>query len=375
MNLQKNICIAFLGNAMHDSRITNLSKSLHENGCTVTTISFDWNLLQTDYDDGVLKIFKLAKNKFRLLFYLRFARLLISELMKSPAEIFFAEDIYTLPFVVITAKLKKAKVYYNSRELYAFLAGLRNRPWLQYVIKTIEKYFIKKVDLVLTTGEMDSEFLEKFYNITNTLVIRNIPLFQKPQNKINYREKYGISADKIILLYQGVLLEGRGISVVMQLMVNCRNTVLIILGDGEQKKNFQALSEKLQIADRIFFVGTINQKELINYTAGADVGLALIENISISYYHALPNKLFEYIMAEVPVFASNLPQMKAIVDAYQVGVSVDLENKSELETQLNNLLDDEQRRIKYKANCKTAAMELNWEKEISTLLHRIAVDN
>jgi glycosyltransferase involved in cell wall biosynthesis len=133
-------------------------------------------------------------------------------------------------------------------------------------------------------------------------LLSHIP-FQKPSCKIDFREEYGIPADKIILLYQGVLLEGRGIPLIMRTMRQVENSVLLILGDGEQKHNFQKLATELGVNDRIIFAGTIQQSELINYTAGADIGLSLIENISISYYHALPNKLFEDIMAGLPVLS------------------------------------------------------------------------
>jgi glycosyltransferase involved in cell wall biosynthesis len=363
MNPQNKICIAFLGNALHDSRIVNLANSLKGDGCSVSVISFDWFISSEDFFNDEIKIFKLTKGNFSLLFYLRFAWILTRELFRSNAHIYFAEDLYTLPFVTIIAKLKRAKVYYNSRELYPFLGGLRNRPFLQWVVKQIEKFFINKVDLVLTTGEMDSEFLEKFYGISNTVVIRNIPLFQTPSAKIDFRKVYGISDDKMILLYQGVLLEGRGIPLILRAMVKLPQTVLVILGDGEQKSNFQKLADELNISERVKYAGTINQRELINYTAGADVGLSLIENISVSYYHALPNKLFEYIMAGLPVLCSDLPQMKKIIDTYQVGESISIEDEENIYSILKRWIENPNLLVSYKINCERAGKELNWQEE------------
>lgn len=363
MNPQNKICIAFLGNALHDSRIVNLANSLKDDGCSVSVISFDWFISSEDFFNDEIKIFKLTKGEFSLLFYLRFAWILTRELFRSNAYIYFAEDLYTLPFVTIIAKLKRAKVYYNSRELYPFLGGLRNRPFLQWVVKQIEKFFIKKVNLVLTTGEMDSEFLEKFYGISNTVVIRNIPLFQAPSAKIDFRKVYGISDDKMILLYQGVLLEGRGVPLILRAMVKLPQTVLVILGDGEQKSNFQKLAMELDIAERVIYAGTINQRELINYTAGADVGLSLIENISVSYYHALPNKLFEYIMAGLPVLCSDLPQMEKIIDTYQVGESISIEDEENIYSILKRWIENPNLLVSYKINCERAGEELNWQEE------------
>jgi len=363
MNPQNKICIAFLGNALHDSRIVNLTNSLKGDGCSVSVISFDWFISSKNYSDDEIKVFKLTKGKFSLFFYLHFALILIRELFRTKADIFFAEDLYTLPFVTTIAKLKRAKIYYNSRELYAFLGGLRNRPILQSVVKQIEKFFIRKVDIVLTTGEMDSEFLEKFYGIDDTLVIRNIPLFQTPYAKIDFRKMYNISHDKMILLYQGVLLEGRGVPLIMRAMQKLPQTILIMLGDGEQKSNFQKLADELNISERVKYAGTINQKELINYTAGADVGLSLIENISVSYYHALPNKLFEYIMAGLPVLCSDLPQMKKIVESFQVGESISIEKEENIYSTLRRWIENPDLLVSYKKNCERAGKELNWQEE------------
>jgi len=367
----KKICIAFLGNAFNDSRITNLTNSLKEDGCKVSVISFDWFIKKENIFKDDIKVFRLHKGKFSLFFYLRFAFILSIELIKNKADIFFAEDFYTLPFVATIGKFKKAKIYYNSRELYAFIGGLRNRPILQSIIRLIEKFFIKKVDLVLTTGEMDSKFLENYYKIRNTLVIRNIPLYQEPTEIIDYRKKYNIPKNSLILLYQGVLIEGRGISLIIKSLQQLTDTYFIILGEGEQKNNFQKLANELNVGDRVIFAGVYEQSELINYTAGADIGLALIENISISYYHALPNKLFEYIMANLPVIVSNLPQMKKIVNDYNVGEVIDIEKGESIEPIIHKLKNNPELLYTYKSNCKKAAKELNWQEEYKRVKNKL----
>jgi glycosyltransferase involved in cell wall biosynthesis len=363
MKNQLNICLAYLGNPFHDSRMTNLPKSLKEDGCKVSIISFDWFISKRNYFDDEVKVFKLTKGKVSLFFYLSFARILIRELLKTKADIFFSEDIYTLPFVFIIGKLKRARVYYNSREIYAFIGGLRNRPYLQTLIRYIEKIFITKVDLVLTTGWMDSSYLEKSFGINNTLVIRNIPTYQTPKGIIDFRKLYGLDKNVIVLLYQGVLLEGRGVPNILRAMIKMPDTVLIIVGDGEQKSNFIKLAGTLGINDRVIFTGMISQKELINYTAGADIGLALIENISISYYYALPNKLFEYIMAGLPLLSSDLPQMKEVIEKYNVGESISIENDENIINAIRKWINEPGLLALYRKNCQSAALELNWHEE------------
>lgn len=360
----KKICISFLGNPFHDSRITNLKKSLEENNCKVKVIGFDWTTpgFKTYRDDDTV-VYKLRKTKFSLWFYGTFKLLLLFELFKVRADIYFAEEIYSLPYVKFRTFFGRGKVYYNSRELYAFLGGLRNRKFIQKIFTFIEKRLIRHVDLVLTTGEMDSDFLFNFYGIKNTLVIRNIPKLKTPGKKINLHEKLSISPGTKILLYQGVLIDGRGIELVIENLSRIENSVFVLLGDGDRKTKWQKFAEECNVSDRVFFLGTIPQEELINYTAAADLGICLIENISISYYHALPNKLFEYIMAGLPVVSSALPQMKQIVDEYKVGECIDIETNKNIAELINSLLNDTNRLEKYKSNCKEAAKELNWDVE------------
>lgn len=366
----KKICIAFLGNPYHDSRVTNLYDSLKQDGFEVSVISFDWFTTQ-NYSNEKYLIHKLSRKQGSLLFYLSFCLKLFISLSKTNADIFFAEDIYTLPFVVFWAKLKKAKVFYNSREIYAFIGGLRNKPTVQKIITAIEKFFIKKVDLVLTTGEMDTEFLKNFYSKKNVITVRNIPLYQKAENKFDFRKQFLIPNDFKILLYQGILIDGRGIQKIIEAIKKIPKVVFILLGEGAEKEKFIRIAKENKVSERVFFAGSFPQNELINYTAAADIGLALIENISISYYHALPNKLFEYIMAELPVISCDLPQMKNIVEKYKVGKVVNVDSIEEIVNAINELVNDEKKLLECKSNCIIAAKELNWQNEYQFLQKEI----
>ncbi|MDF1612102.1 glycosyltransferase [Stygiobacter electus] len=370
MHTKKKICIAFLGNPYHDSRVTNLYNSLVEDGYDVTVISFNWFSEEITNEKKYI-VHEISRKQGSLFFYLSFILKLFFSISKTNADIYFAEDIYTLPLIVFWGKLRKAKIFYNSREIYAFIGGLRNRPILQKFITSIEKYFIQKVDLVLTTGEMDTEFLKNFYHLNNVITVRNIPLYQSPTFNFDFRKKYNIPNEKKILLYQGILIDGRGIAIVIRALQKIQNAVFILLGDGSEKVKYINLAKKLNVNDKVFFAGSISQNELINYTSSADIGLALIENISISYYHALPNKLFEYIMAKVPVISCNLPQMKNIVEKYKVGKVINLENENEVVQTIQEMINNENQLIEFKKNCEAAAKELNWQKEYKILQKEI----
>ena len=369
MSSEKIATIAFLGNIDYDTRCLNLFNSLEQKGYDVNFIGFDWLTENFSTQKGKKTIYKLNKGFLSLTYYFNFIYKLKWNLFRSNASLFFAEDIYTLPFVVIFAKMKKAKVFYDSRELYGHLTGLKDKKFIQRILSWIEKKFIAKVDYIIVTGTMDAEYILDEFGLDNTIVLRNLPVYKKPEKKIDLRKKLFIRANKKILLYQGVVLEGRGLQPIFNVLKKLPNCVLVILGSGEHEEYFKDLADEMNLHSQVFFLGKVPQSELLNYTAAADVGLSLIENISLSYHYALPNKLFEYIMAEVPVVVSKLPQMMEIVVENSVGEVIDLDNREELIYKINSFIEEEELYAKYKTNCESASEVLHWDNEVDILFN------
>ena len=368
MSSQKKVLITFLGNINYDTRCRNLYDTFLVNGFDVEFIGFDWLTKDFNKSTGKISIHKLKKGFLSITFYLKFISLLKLKLLSTKAGIIFAEDIYTLPFVVILGKLKGAKVYYDSRELFGYLAGLKDKKFKQSFWKWVEKFFIKKADWIMVTGAMDGEFLKKEYDVKNIILLRNLPRYYKPELKPDLHSNLQIDKSKKIILYQGVLLKGRGIEKVFAVLKDLPGCIFILVGSGEYEEHLKKLAAEMTVAEQVYFLGKLTQEDLPKVTASADVGISLIENLSISYYYALPNKLFEYIMAEVPVIVSDLPQMKEIVEKYDVGSIVDFESKEDLTEAIKKITEDKTFHDSKKRNCRIAAQELNWENEVTSLL-------
>ena len=372
MSSKKKVLITFLGNINYDTRCKNLFDTLSTNGYEVEFIGFDWLTKGFKKEQGKISIFKLKKGFLSISFYLKFIWHIKLKLLSTKASIIFAEDIYTLPFAVIFGKLKRAKIYYDSRELFGYLAGLKEKRLKQSLWKWVEKFFIKKADYVMVTGQMDGEFLNKEYDLKNIVLFRNLPRYYKPTLNLDLHSHLQIDASKKIILYQGVLLKGRGIEKVFEVLKELPNHVFVIAGGGEFEEYYKKLAAKMDLVDQVYFLGKLTQEDLSKVTASADVGVALIENLSKSYYYALPNKLFEYIMAEVPVIASNLPQMKEVVEKYDVGFAINIESQTELISAIKKLAEDGNLQESKKQNCHIASQELNWEKEVTVLLKQLS---
>ncbi|MBE2280131.1 MAG: glycosyltransferase [Ignavibacteriaceae bacterium] len=350
--------IVFLGNINYDTRVKNFYDSLTAKGVIVSVICFDWIEGDTTFPGKNVKIYKLSKSS-PLLFYPKFIFFTIYNLLKFKGNKIFAEDIYTLPLAVIVAKLKRIKVIYDSRELFAFLAGLKNKKMTQRILTFIEEKFIRKTEKIIVTGSMDGVFISERYNLHKEKIIvhRNLPFYT---NSEIVKIEDGV---KIVLAYQGVLTAGRGLNNLFKALYQNSNYTLEITGSGDSLEKLKNDVSSLNLVDRVKFNGRVNQNLLTGYTKKAHIGTALIENLSLSYYYALPNKLFEFINAGKPVIVSKLPQMVEIIEKYDCGWVVDLEKENDLEELLDHLYNSKSEIEVKSQNCLKAAKTLNWEVE------------
>ena len=366
----KKIVIGFLGNLNYDTRTFNLFNSLGSKGHQVQFVGFDWLTpgFKTITENNV-SVKKLSKTKPSLFFYLRFFVSQLSSCLKIKADIYFASDFFSLPACVIAAKIRRAKTFYDSREIYTELPFHDNKPLVKKFFKVIEGFLIKRVENIFTTGEMDSQYIEKLYSLKKTYLLRNLPILRKNIIPVDYHTKYNIPESGIIILYQGIIVKGRGIDTYFKAVQNMESLYLFLLGGGEHVEFYKSLSDELNISNRVIFAGKISQDEILNYTAGAFAGLSLIDNISINNYYALPNKLFEYFMSGLPVIINDLPQMKKVVEDYDIGEVIDNVNEDELIVVLKNWMGNKNVYVSKKDNCKKASLELNWENEFNNIYH------
>jgi glycosyltransferase involved in cell wall biosynthesis len=342
---------------------------LNNSGHKISFIGYDW--LTDGFNpinkDGI-KVTKLKK-RISIFFYLHFFISQLFDFLRIKTDIYFSADFYSLPAAVIAAKLKRAMVFYDSREIYTELPALLNRPVLKKIFRIFEQYFIKRVDAVFTTGEMDSEYIEKLFEIKRPYLLRNLPLFTDDLTPINYYRKYKIPETAKVILYQGIIVLGRGIETCFKALKKNNNLILVLLGGGEDYEHYKSLSQNMGINNRVIFAGKITQDELLNYTAGAFAGLSLIDDISINNKYALPNKLFEYVMSGVPVIASDLVQMKKIIKEYNIGEVITESDEDELIDVINKWESNPDYYNALKENCRIACRTLNWENEFSNVDH------
>ncbi len=337
--MNKNAVIIYLGDFFFDARAINMSLSLRSFGYNVSIVSTDQTpSVSPDFKNIQFYYIKLINSNFKK--YLEFIKKVNQILKKNSFSVVIAGDLYSLASGVF---YKKGQLIYDSREIYSKLSAHENKPFIRFCVSLYEKIFLKFVDKVIVTAPSDLKYLQNKYSNYKSCswhVIHNFPLFLCSNSKINIRTKFNIPSSCSLVVYQGVLQKGRGLKQLLLLTAYMPNIYAIIIGGGDSQKKYVKLSKELKVYQKTIFIKKVSYLDLINYTACCDIGWSVIKNLSISNYFALPNKLFEYSLAGLPVVSSNLPNMKAFVEKYDLGVAVSENDLKEQSRAVNFLIEN-----------------------------------
>lgn len=304
-----------------------------------------------------------AEYNIRLFFYLLFRKF----------DVFVANDLDTLPANYCVSVIRNKILVYDSHEYFTEVPELINRNFPRKVWLRIESFILPKVKYSYTVCESIANEYNTKYGI-EMKVVRNIPVYENKDfvhrkfAKKNVLSENKFDIDKKIILCQGAVNIGRGIGYVIKAMKYIDNAVFVIIGDGDIRKELMNLTKQINMEAKVVFINRIPINELYNYTLQADIGICFYENLGLSYYYTLPNKLFDYIYANVPILASSIPEIKKIINDYNIGITIDNLEPEYIAEKIKIMLDDKEGRKIWKKNCKIAAKELCWEEEEKKLL-------
>ena len=254
-------------------------------------------------------------------------------------------------------KNKQNKVIYDTHELETEKARLG--PRLKVISKKIERYLIRYVDTIVVVSDSIGDWYRNAYQ-KPVFLIRNIPNSSSIINNRDnvLRDFLNISDSDILFIYQGLISIDRGINVILEAFkVLPTNKHIVFMGFGESVEEVKEISKSYK---NIHFQGAVPYKEISRYTSGADVGLSLLQNNCLNHYYCLPNKLFEYILAGIPVIVSDFPDMKNIVLPNNFGWVTDPNVSSVIEL-INGITTEEVKRTQ--KNVQQNRTKYNWEQE------------
>ncbi|MDP4219460.1 MAG: glycosyltransferase [Bacteroidota bacterium] len=245
--------------------------------------------------------------------FMEYDSLLADELKKATStEILFACDLYSLRAAAHSRSAGKVgQLYYDARELYTELPSVADNPLKKWYWRRWESYGLKRTDLVIVTAPDDANAIRTIHNfLPPSIVIRNFPGKEELKQSTYLRDRFTIPLKKKIFVYIGGLQQDRGLDLILDLMPQLSNeAAFVIIGDGLLKGKLEEKVNTNKLEESVFFHPSIESEKVIGVLASADIGVSLIEPHSGSYQLALPSKIFEYMLAGLPVISSPLKQV------------------------------------------------------------------
>ena len=239
------------------------------------------------------------------------------------ARLVVAMDLFALQASVSIARRTNTQLVYDMRELYFALGPLEGRGLKQRLLEMHERSMLRYVHRVLVSGELDADLVSNRYGLSQRPhVLLNTPPYRDVVPS-DLRGLCGIESGQPLAIYQGVVHHGRGLEPMFSAMALRQDLHLAVVGDGPAEAELRTAARAAGVEDRVHWLGSVPYEQLHALTCGADMGVCLIEPLSLSYEVALPNKVFEYMMARIPVLVSDLPALRDLVQQHPIGLLVD----------------------------------------------------
>jgi glycosyltransferase involved in cell wall biosynthesis len=310
---------------------------------------------------------RLPSGLYRPLMLLWFVR----GIVRLRPDIIHAHDAAMLLPGLMGARLTGARLVYDSHEL-ATSVPYRERAWAWFV-GAVERTVVPRCAAVITVSDGIARRLRDLYGLPVTpTVVRNVSALT-PGGEPGLRDRLGIGADVPLVLHQGAPAPARGCDVLVEAVARLEGVRLAFLGDPEPGYG-QELAERiaaLSVQDRVAMLPSVPLERLLAYTAEADVGVTLLQDTCENHRLALPNKLFEYIAAGVPVVASALPECARLIGDYGIGWCVSPDDIAGLSSALEAAIAARGDPA-LRSRLETAAAELRWDVEQDRLLELYA---
>ncbi len=370
----KKVIVSVINDLVTDQRVARSCSVFKELGYDVLLIGRQQRqsqpLPKRNYDCIRMKLLFEQGPQFYLFFNLR----LFFVLLFHKADVLLANDLDTLLPNYLISKLKGIPLIYDSHELFCEVPELQANQAKKRIWEKLEKRIVPYLNYCLTVNQSIANWFTKKYQVPFS-VVRNIPSYSKIEN-LKTRSELQLPLDKKIVILQGAGINvDRGSEELVEAFQYLDNSyLLLIIGCGDV---ITALKEKvitLQSQTNVLFIDKMPASELRHYTANANIGVTIDKDTNLNYHFSLPNKVFDYMHAGIPILASKLPEIEQLINTYHIGTFIESHQPQHIAEQLREFLTSADYEV-CKRNTQLAAAENNWETEKQQLINLIHATN
>ena len=378
------VCMHSLGKAKFNMRIMRDAVALIENGFSVTIVDIDIERVQPveEYVNGIrfkhLRVPKfVSSERFKPWFPINLPTIIVCslfQLLRVQADIYHAHVEDALLACYVAAILRRKPFIIDTPELTLSDPHVTRWPWLIPPIIHLIRYIVSSCSGYITASPLFAQELSRLYGAKEVTLIRNVPYYQEVSKSDRLRKHLGLGPDIRIALYQGNLQPNRSLDLLVHAASFLEPNIVIVMMGLARKTTLDQLEDLISskgVADRVRIIPAVPYEELLAWTASADIGLTIFQpGYSRTIQFCLPNKLYEYLMAGLPLLSSQLDAIAEVLKTYDVGQLVPSVAPSDIGAAINAMLADTSALTRMRRNALEAAkQEFNWEKESLKLIN------
>lgn len=354
--------IAVISDLSTDMRVRKLALLMAEEGLDVTVVGRASPSPLPDAMPGItLERIRIPFRKGPAM-YLMFNFRLFLRLLSGRFGILVASDLDTLVPCYLISRLFRKKLIYDSHEYFTGQYGLRERRFKHFAWKYAERKTVPKIRFVITVSDSIAALYREEYGV-DPVVVRNAAPSVKhlvPRE----RSELGAGKDELLVILQGAGINGgRGAGELISAVPMTTGVKIVIIGSGDIIDSLRKKVLESEARNRIIFLPRMQWEEMMRYTMCCDAGMSLDTDTCINQRFSLPNKMFDYLAAGLPVVVSPLPEVSALVSRYGCGIVLSEVSPEAIAEKLQQLADDRDLLLQLRTGADRARSELNWEKE------------
>jgi len=363
-------CVCF------DQRVLKMAETVEKLNCEISIIGRRTG----DYSDpeeipyNTVRFNMIFRRGF--IFYMFFNIRLLAYLLFHKYDLLVSNDLDTLLPNFIVSKLKRIPLVYDSHEYFTGVPEIQSKPFVKWVWMSIEKVIFPRLRNVITVSDPIAVLYKKLHNV-EPLVVRN--LSKNADEILPFpRKEIDVPENSLLVIIQGMGINiDKGAEELIETINLTEGVSLMVVGSGDIVPLLKQRVSELKIDHKVKFINGVPWETLMKYTKTADAGMCLEKNTNLNYRYSLPNKLFDYIAAGVPVIASDLPETHKILDENNCGIIINTVTPENISKALLTLKDNPSKLLELRENAVLASETLNWklESEKVTKLYKKVMDS
>jgi len=374
MAIKTDILAGFITNFTTEHRLFREIQSLCSVGHTVMVVGFrdpeDTHFTLQHWKGIDTCCLTLVRKRLPgFLFFLLFMFKLFFKTLRSNAGIYLACDLPALFPMALAARFTGARVVYDSREVFTELPEIHNHALKKLFWTLLEKSALSKITASICVCESDRQTLMHCHPSLTPVIIRNLPCLRPLVKTTLLRDRFSLDSNEPILLFQGTFLTSGGLEHLVPAAAHLNRGKLILIGSGPHENKILSLIQRLGLENTVLHLPPIPFSELHPWTSSASIGICPILPDGLNLENALPNKIFEYAMAGLPMVSTNLPEIRKLNDRFSFALLAEQPTPQGFADAINQLIEDNTLRARLAANARRMAEQLCWENEEQRFLN------